>query len=62
MYFTEHTTMTPGTWMTQNLDEAPAPTSERIVLFKTSGAPPRRVRIRRAGPGAHGHRACASHR
>jgi hypothetical protein len=65
MYLTDHDTTTAGIWMTQDLAESPAPpasTSERIVLFKTRGAPPQRVRVRRAGPRAARHGGCAADR
>lgn len=42
MYLTDHDTTTAGIWITQDLTQAPtqsAPVAERIVLFKTRGAP-----------------------
>ena len=41
MYLTDHDTMTPGTWMTQDITSdtrEPATRGERIVLFKARGA------------------------
>jgi len=65
MYLTDdHNTMTPGTWMTQDLAESPAEPalpSERIVLFKARGAPPRRVRIRRGRPRPPRQGGCVAH-
>jgi hypothetical protein len=58
MYLTDnHTTITPGIWMTQDLTRSPAEPAERIVLFKTRGPAPEPVRLR------HGRRqgGCVAH-
>jgi hypothetical protein len=65
MYLTDdHHTMTAGSWTTQDLSQSPAepaPSDQRIVLFKKRGAPPRRVRIRRGGLGPTLQPGCVAH-
>jgi hypothetical protein len=61
MYFTDHTTITPGIWMTQDLTSGPAEPAERIVLFKTRGTAPAPVRIRRGRPRPPRQGGCVAH-